>query len=323
MEKKSFTVGVPDVPRGQALIDGTVGVDGFEVQVVHNFENVGDRHGRMLHGELDAAEMSTTSFIQSRVLGLGEPQLALPVFFKRGLRLRNIIVNRDSGFRHPSELKGKRIAVSRFSATTIVLVCGMLEEDYGVPMESVQWITAEEEHVKVDNPRVRVRHLGVKRLALLNMLIKGEIDAAIFPGYDDYHSIYGGGENETPIDDYGELRSLVDDPAAILDYFRRTKIYPIIHTVTVKESVARAYPEFGPRLLDAFRQAKELAINYEDEEEKHHSAIERRDLGWDPYMYTLGDIEVRSMEALIRYLYDQRLINRPVDLAELFVPGSI
>ncbi len=323
MENKIFTVGVPDVPRAQALIDGTVRVDGFDVQIVHNLFTVGDRHGSMLRGGLDAPEMSTTSFIQSRVLGIGEPQLALPVFFKRGLRLRNIIVKRDSGLQHPSELKGKRIAVSRFSATTIVLVCGMLEEDYGVPMESVHWITAEEEHVKVNNPRVKVEHLGVKRLKLLEMLISGEIDAAVFPGYDDYHSIYGGGENETPIDDYTELRSLVDNPAAVLDYFRQRMIYPIVHTVTVKESIVRAYPEFAPRLLAAFRQAKELAVNYEDEEERRHTETERRDLGWDPYTYTMGDIEVRTMEALLRYLYDQRLIDRPAHMAELFAPGCL
>lgn len=321
MTNPSLVLAVPDLPRARAIIRGAVRPRGIDLTVVHQFKSVGERHDGMLHGKYDAAEMSTATFIQTRALGVGEPQLALPVFFIRGLRQRNILVNRNSGLRHPSDLRGKRVAVTRFSATTIVWVCGMLEEEYGVPLESASWITAEEEHIKVDNPRLSFEHLNAKRRVLFDMLSKGDIDAAIFPGNDDYASIYGGGHLEEWIAPYPDLTMLVDDPEFILEYYRRERIYPVIHTITVRESLVRERPEIASELLGAFRQAKELAFNYVDEEGKRRMDAERNALGWDPYAYKLDDADRRTLERLVAYMVDQRLIDKRLRVEDLFAPG--
>lgn len=292
------------------------------MRVIHKFDQVADRHWGMLEGKFDAGEMSTSALIQTRVTGKGEPQLALPVFFTRGLRYRNVIVNKASGLTNPAQLAGKKIGLTRNSATTIILVRGMLEEEFGVRMEDVHWVAAEAEHLPGER-KVKVDFLNKTREVILQMLSAGKLDAAVFPSNDDYYSIFGGGGLDKKIAKYGNLTSIMEDPEEILEHYRRSGIHHIIPTVTVKESILREHPEVAPNLLQAFRQARKSAVNYATPERKREMEEECRVLGRDPYDYRLGEEDIRSLEALMRYLFKQGFIDRELPVQSLFAPGSL
>ncbi|MDP2645186.1 MAG: hypothetical protein Q8P24_09615 [Desulfobacterales bacterium] len=323
MGKLQLVLAIPENERSQALIDGTVQPAGIDLTVIHKFDEVADRHWGMLEGKFDAGEMSTSALIQTRVTGKGEPQLALPVFFIRGLRYRNIIVNKASGMTNPAQLAGKKIGLTRNSATTIILVRGMLEEEFGVPMEDVHWVAAEPEHLP-GKRKVKVEFLNKKRDAILEMLSAGELDAAVFPSNDDYYSIFGGGGLDKKIAKYGNLRSIMEDPEDILEHYRRSGVHHIIHTITVKESVLQEHPGVVPSLLQAFREARKLAFDYAaTPERKRQLEEEVRVLGRDPYDCRLGEEDIRSLEALMRYLVQQGFIEKQLPVRSLFAPGSL
>ena len=86
--KPRITLGLPDHPRCQAIIDGTVGIDGYELAVDPHFVSSGERHYKYLHGEWDVGEVSAASLL--RAIEKGQPLVAIPVFFERGPRQRNI-----------------------------------------------------------------------------------------------------------------------------------------------------------------------------------------------------------------------------------------
>ena len=81
-KKPRITLGLPDHPRCQAIIDGNVGIEGYDLVVDPNFVSSGERHYKFLHGEWDVGEVSAASLL--RAIEEGQPLLAIPVFFERG-----------------------------------------------------------------------------------------------------------------------------------------------------------------------------------------------------------------------------------------------
>ena len=317
-----LVLAVPDEERAGALIDGTVRLEGFDLTVLHDWKTVHQRHRGVMFGEFDAGEICVSACIHTRFPGQGEPQLALPIFFMRGFRHRNILVRKDSGLTGFAQLAGKKIGLTRDSATTIVWIKGWLEEEYGVRMGDVKWVAADPQYF-AGKRTVSVPLIDSGRPGLLQMLSDGEIDAAIFPGNNDYSSIYGGGSLDKLIAPYGNLKSMIEDPEVILDYYRRGGVLPVIHFVSVKESLVKRYPHLVPELLRAFRQARKLAPNYGDAGRKREMEEECLVLDRDPYDYRLGEQEAKVLETLMRYLVEQGYIKKPLALESLFAPGSL
>src|SRR5436190_1145948 len=75
-------------PRNRALIDGLIPIDGYDLENVGDKYSAGEIHYRFVQGEFDVAEMSTATLMRAKEKG--KRFLALPVFFQRGPRQRNI-----------------------------------------------------------------------------------------------------------------------------------------------------------------------------------------------------------------------------------------
>ena len=75
-DKTKITLGLPDHPRCQAIIDGKVGIEGYELAVDPNFVSSGERHYKYLHGEWDVGEVSAASLL--RAIEKGQELLAIP-----------------------------------------------------------------------------------------------------------------------------------------------------------------------------------------------------------------------------------------------------
>jgi hypothetical protein len=107
--KPRITLGLPDHPRCRAMIDGKVGVEGYELDIDPNFVSSGERHYKFLHGQWDVGECSAASLL--RAIEKGQELLAIPVFFERGPRQRNIY-HCEGKLKHPRSSKAKNLAAS-------------------------------------------------------------------------------------------------------------------------------------------------------------------------------------------------------------------
>jgi 4,5-dihydroxyphthalate decarboxylase len=321
MGKPRITMGLPYHPRTRALIDGEIAVDGYEIEITHD-PSPGERHYRFAQGEWDVGEYSAATHLRTREKGFR--YVALPIFFERGPRQRNIFYC-EGKLRHPTELKGKKIGCFRYGATAVVWARGFLLDEYGLRTADMNWyVSGREVYIGRDLP-VKVERLeppppfGEEKQQLAKLLSEGELHAALVPGDSGYLGIFGGGALPKMMGQFPGVKPLFDDSDEIIRWIREKRIYPIIHLVAMKEETIEKHPDLPAKLIDTFREAKKLAVKYLSPEQIAGQEKEQAVLGEDPFAYVLGETEKRTLSALARYQVEQGLIKQAPPLESLFV----
>jgi 4,5-dihydroxyphthalate decarboxylase len=312
-ESIKLTLGFAVTPRTRALFDGTVRPEGIELRCESRFgsglDNTGARHRAILGGTIDGGECSTSSLILARMRGIS--LRGLPVFLARQFRHRCIFCPVTSTLSHASELKGKRVSVHRYNATTAVWVRGLLQNEYSVSPDEMDWYVAEpdvgEEAVRAPPESVAVRFISAPRTRehAIELLENGDIDAALEP--------YGSLARNPKL-----RRLLKDHRREEADYFRRTQVIPVIHTLVLQEAPVAKQPWIANSLLSAFRKARSLAKKYMNEEDREEARWLSETVGYDSYGYSFDVSTRKSLETLIRYQLQQGLLEREPALEELF-----
>jgi 4,5-dihydroxyphthalate decarboxylase len=252
MARLSLSFACWDYDRTRALQDGRVRPEGIDLNyLVLPVEETFYRQLR--HHEFDVSEMSLSSYL----LTLNEPEppfVALPVFPSRFFRHQSIYVNADSGIDSPADLVGKRVGTPEYQMTAGVWQRGILAEEYGVPVDGVRYFTGalaergRPEKIALDLPeRIRVTPIGAEQ-NLSDLLAAGELDA-----------VYSAG----PPPCFGRqphIRHLFTDFKSVeQDYFRRTRIFPIMHTVVIRRALHERHPWLARSLYKAFEESLRLA----------------------------------------------------------------
>ena len=325
MGKIRLTLACWDYDRTRALQDGRVEVEGVDLTYLPL--RVEETFWRMLrYGEFDAAEMSTGSYLMSR--DKGAPKLiAIPVFPSKTFRHSCIYINTDSGIRKPADMAGKRVGVPEYQITMATWVRGILQHEYGVVPEKMKWLTGGEEHPgredKVKHnlpPNIDVQPIPPGK-TLSGMLQAGDIDAMI-SAHMPSPFVRRHPKVQRLISNFREVEQ---------DYFQRTKIFPIMHTVVIREEVYDKNPWLAQSLFKAFNESKKLcqeamyefsALKYMlawsiDEMEK-----EREILGDDPWAYGL-EANRHVLETLVQYTHEQGLISKRPDVDSLFANSTL
>ena len=188
MAKHKITMGLPYHPRTRALIDGDISLDGYDLEITHD-PTPGERHYRFAQGEWDVGEYSAATYLRTREKGFR--YIALPIFFERGPRQRNIFY-REGNLKHPSELKGKKIGCFRYGATAVVWARGFLLDEFGLNTTDMNWyVSGQEVYIGRDLP-VKVERLdppppfGKEKPHLAKLVSEGELQAALVAGDSGY-----------------------------------------------------------------------------------------------------------------------------------------
>ena len=325
MGKIRLTLACWDYDRTRALQEGRVEVEGVDLTYLPL--RVEETFWRMLrYGEFDAAEMSTGSFLMSR--DKGAPRLiGIPVFPSKTFRHSCIYINTDSGIQKPADMAGKRVGVPEYQITMATWARGILQHEYGVAPEKMKWFTGGEEHPgrqdKVKHslpPNIDIQPIPADR-TLSGMLECGEIDAMI------------SAHMPSPfVRKHSKVRRLIPNFREVeQDNFKRTKIFPILHTIVLREVVHEKHPWVAQSLFKAFEESKRLcqeamyefsALKYMlawsiDEMEK-----EREVLGPDPWAYGL-EANRHILETLIQYTHEQGLISQRLEVDSLFAKSTL
>ena len=309
--------------RTEALRDGRVRPEGVNLNCLTlRVEEIFWRQAQ--HREFDIAEFSLGGYVVRRGRG-ADDLVAIPVFPSRYFRQSCIFVNTGSGIQGPEDLRGRRVGVPEYQMTAAVWARGALSDDYGVRAEDVEWIQGGLEDPgripfePVSPPGVTLGFAPPDR-SLAAMLGSGEIDALVTA--------------RTPSSfrrDGGPVRRLFDHPWEVeRDYFRRTGIFPIMHTVVIKRELLDANPWLAVTMLTAFSEAKRLATNELTQTSALpislpflvEHAYETMDLmGEDFWPYGVEENRT-TLETFVRYMHEQGLIREPMPIEALFAPGT-
>ena len=325
MARLRLTLACWDYDRTRALADGSVRPDGIELNCLNL--HVEETFFRMLRNrEFDVAEMSLSSYAMS-IARDDPPFIAIPVFPSRFFRQSCIFVSAKSGIREPADLIGKRVAVPEYQMTAPVWIRGILQDEYGVDPASVEYFTGGEEEIgreeklRLELPaQFNVRRIG-KTQTLSQMLADGEVDAlhtARIPS--TFHT--------RP----GTVRRLFENYVDVeREYYRRTKIFPIMHTIAIRRDVYFANRWIAQSLLKSFVAAKRKvyenlyttsALTTMLPWQIAHVEDVRREMGddWWPYGF---EANRHVLDTFLRYHHEQGLSRRRLSAEDLFAPETL
>ncbi len=322
MANLKLTLACNDYDRCRALIDGRVKPEGIDLDICllkprELFPRMLDRQ------EFDAAELSLSSYA-SLVARNESPFVAIPVPLSKLFRHSCMYIRTGAGIRTPQDLKGKRVGTTQYGATASITIKGLLADEYGVKPEDMRWFVGglntptEKPLIPLHLPKnVQLEFLPAGE-TLENMLARGEIDA-LFSIYFPKLFLDGSPKIARLFANFKEVEA---------DYYRRTKILPIMHTVVIRKDIYREHSWVAGSLYRAFVQARDFAIEpYYDTDALlvslpwliDHIEEARRVFGEDYWAYGL-EPNRPAWEALCRYVYEQGLAPRLVKAEELFVP---
>lgn len=305
--------------RTAALRDGSIKPQGIEINYVS--EQPAEIFWRMLQfKEFEISEMSMSNYIS--LIGAGDTSLiAIPAFLSRVFRHGYIFINADAGINTPADLVGKTCGVPEYSQTAAVMARGLLQHEHGILPSQMNWVQSRADRMKIDLPAdVHVRPSPAGR-ELSDMLETGEIDCLI-TGNNPVSFRKGSPHVKRLFPDYREREK---------EYYRRTGIYPIMHTVVIRRDIYDKHPWVALSLFKAFNAAKDLCCRLLQETGSPKATFgwlqamieeEQSVFGADWFPYGVAPNRA-SLEALLQYNFEQGLTPRRIQVEELFAPSTL
>lgn len=325
MKKLELTLACERYDRTDALREGRIQPEGIDL--IYLPLSPQETFWRMLrHFEFDAAEMSLSALTVAKSRG-EDRIIAIPVFTSREFRHSAIYINTKAGIEKPADLRGKRVGVPEYMLTAVVWARGILRSEYGVLPKDIQWLTGgqeqpgREERIALKKPSgVSIEPVAAGR-NLSEMLDAGDIDACITPLTP---SVYA---KRSP-----RVRRLFPNFREVeREYYRKTGIFPIMHTVALKTSLYEKHPWVAQSLYKAFLASRDEAIS-----RVHDTNALNITLPWvvaeaeeSERLFANGDFwpfgvenSRKTIQQLIDYLAQDGLLEREVKVEELFAPNT-
>ena len=320
-----LTLACWDYDRTRPIMENRVRFDGIDLTYLNLVvEEIFFR--QMRHHEFDVSEMSFSSYLVSR-FDANPPFIAIPVFPSRSFRHSGIYINTHAGIGQPQDLVGKRIGCAEYQLTANVWIRGILNDEYGVAPSSFVTLTGGlEEAGRIEKaglslpPGIETENIGPGR-TLSEMLETGEIDALFSPRAPS--SFIGGSAN------VGRL--FPDTYAAERDYYEKTRIFPMMHLVAIRQEVYEENPWVAQSLFKGLVEAQRMA--YQD---LHETAALKVMLPWliqhvadteaimGPDFWAYGyEPNSEAVNRLLRYHHEQGLSPRQLTAEEIFAPESL
>jgi 4,5-dihydroxyphthalate decarboxylase len=324
LKKLEISLGCCDYDRTRAIFDGRVQIDGCEVSATA-VEPEEAFHRAFKYQEFDISELSLSSYTLQ--LSRGEnPYVAIPAFVSRLFRHSGIYIRSDRGIARPEDLKGRTLGLPEYQITANVWIRGILNDEYGVKTQDVHWRSGgieeagREERAPLKLPPTIDLQPIAHGKTLSAMLEAGELDGMI--GARAPSSFMRGAPKVA--------RLFPDFKSAEQEYFRRTRIFPIMHVIGIRKTLLEKHPWLAVNVMKAFIKAKELCW-YELGQIGHlfnslpwgvaEFGETRRLMGEDYWSYGLQPNR-HVLEAFTRYHHEQGLSARQVAPEALFAPAA-
>ena len=317
-------------PRTEALFNGKAPIDGAET--LFETAAIGDINSETFSGSQpwDITEIGLHPFMLAYDKGFRDYSL-IPAYPLRLFRHKSIFIRDDRGIRSPQDLKGKRIATPGYSSTSLTWIRGILQDEYGVKPTDVEWVTSRkdssadlagkasaEESMIPTGINMTQGPVGMDESELL---VAGEVDALFHAAVP--RAFVEGHPNVA--------RLFADSRTVEQDYYRKTGIFPIMHTVAVRKSLLDEHEGLAASIFDAYSNAKQMAyrqmagigwaadmLPWYGQEMEATTGV----MGANFYSYGLPDNR-KALETLFRYSHEQGLASRRLTVEEMFHPTAL
>ncbi len=330
MFKTKLDVAFWNYDRTRALSEGKVKIADADA-TFHSAPIVTIIFEGMVHGKYNVSEMGMTYFL--RTFKDGEsPFVAIPVFPNRAFRHSAIYINKASGITKPEDLNGKKIGeLALYSHDAGVIPKGILMDEYGFKPETCEWIIGgldwpmkPIDFVPDTHPaNVRVSNIE-KGKELGAMLEDGEIDV-LFSADNPKCILEHSPKVGRLFDDY----QFDDYQTVEHEYYKRTGIFPIMHTVVIRKDLLAKHPELASNIYQGFCESKKAAV-----EDYQHAKIFNNMGTMFPWFSKLIDDDIallgedwwpygmkanlKAVELILRYHYEQGVTDRLYKVEDLF-----
>ncbi|WP_206916124.1 PhnD/SsuA/transferrin family substrate-binding protein [Alicyclobacillus suci] len=320
-----LTMACWDYDQTRALRTGKVRPDGIDLTYLSL--PVEEIFFRMLQNdEFEVAEMSLSSYVMS-LFDENPRYIAIPVFPLRAFRHSAIFVNSASRIQTPADLVGKRVATPEYEMTAGVWIRGMLFDEYSVPVDSVKYFTGGQEQAGRKEklqlnlpPNIRVEPIPSTE-TISSMLDKGEVDA-----------MYTARKPSSFLQKTGRVVRLFPNHREVeQQYYKKTGLFPIMHTVVIRRDVYQKYPWVAQSLTKAF-----IAAQRDEYDVLYRTAAPTQMVPWFPSLVEdaqliMGDDfwaygfhhNKKTLFTFLRYSYEQGLSKRQLDPEELFAKETL
>ena len=265
--------------------------------------------------EFDLSEMSMGAHMF--LLGSGEtPFVGMPAFPSRVFRHSMVYANTDAGVDEVTDLNGKRIVIREWGMTAVVWIVGILAEEYGLDVGSVDWVAAIEPRVPIPMPPgARIRYMKPGQ-TVSNMLESGEADGALI------HQVPECFANGSP----RVKRLFPDYKAAETEYYQRTGVHPMMHCVVLRRDVHERTPWALGSIYQAMCEAREETLESLNDNGALSAMIpflpavmdETREIFGDDFWPYGVEANRKSLEKLLSYAHGQGLTPMLLGLEDLF-----
>ncbi len=309
MAVPAYKTALVTYPHTRALKDGTVVPRTFEFE----FEDVPvivKAFRRMVRGlEFDVTEMAITTYLTAK--SHGKRFTAIPVFPMRAFHHAAILYNVNSDIRSPKDLEGRKVGVNRgYTVTTGLWARSILQHEYGVDLKKITWVLSGDEHVAEFQPPPNVIKAEEGR-TLEEMLLSGELAAA--------NGIQATSPDIKPL--------LPNAKTAGLERLRNGGLYPINHTVVVRDDLLAEHPDLAADLFDAFVRAKQIYVDDLKRGIAEPSATDQifaavMQITGDPLPYGIAPNR-RELDAIVQYSVEQGILRAPLRIEDVFAKGTL
>jgi 4,5-dihydroxyphthalate decarboxylase len=319
MANLRLTLACGPYDRTQALRDGTIAPEGIELNYI--VLQPAEIFWRMLqYKEFDVSEMSLSNYT-SLVSGGSAPFIAIPVFPSRVFRHGYFFINTKKGIEKPADIVGKSGGVPEYRMTAAVYISGFLKHEFGVKPDQLEWVQGRIDRLgRALSSDIRLTQAPAGT-ELGDLLDRGEIDFLMTA--NNPLSFRRGSHNVKRLfPNYMELEK---------DYYRRTKIYPIMHTVVIRRDIYDRDPWVALSLYKAFARAKEHSFRLLLETGSPKASFawlqpmieqEQAIIGKDWYPYGI-EVNRPTIDALLQYTLEHGLADRRLAIEDLFAPSTL
>ena len=173
-------------------------------------------------GAFDVSEMAIVTYLMAK--SVGKPMVLLPNVVVARFQHGHALYNAKHGALKPGDLNGKRVGIRSFTTATGAWLRGILANEHGVDLDSIDWVTFEDAHVAEYQDTTKRAPAGKE---IIQMLADGELDAVL------------GEKSEHP-----DLKLLFPDRSKEeLSWFAKYAVLPINHMVVVKQELSEQHPD--------------------------------------------------------------------------------
>lgn len=320
-----------DLDRVAGLIDGRVNVAGCDA--TFEIAGIGDMNTDVFSGAQtrDVTEIGLHPYMLAYANEGFRDYSLIPVFPLRVFRHKSIFININSGIKKPGDLRGRKVATPGFSSTSLTWLRGIMQHEYGVRPDEVEWVVStkdssagvsgkvsKQESVKPEGLKVSQGPAGKDES---DLLVDGDVDA-LFHAAEPRAYMQGHPDVIRLFSDYRQTERA---------YYKKTGIFPIMHAVAIRNSLVEKNPWLPEAVFNAYSQAKQMM--YDDLKKMGWATISlpwvgkeleetRALMGENFWPYGI-EANRKALETLFQYSYEQGLAKQKLTIKNLFHPSTL